>query len=40
MEEYRRFVVERFRKIPGIASIESFIRLDLYERKLELGVIG
>ncbi len=40
MEEYRRFVVERFRKIPGIANIESFIGLDLYERKFELGVIG
>ncbi len=40
MEEYRRFVVERFRKIPGIASIESFIGLDLYERKFELGMIG
>ena len=40
MEEYRQFVVERFRKIPGIANIESFIGLDLYERKFELGVIG
>ncbi len=40
MEEYRRFVVERFRKIPGIANIESFIGLDLYERKFELGVIS
>jgi len=40
MEEYRRFVVERFRKIPGIANIESFIGLDLYERKFEVGVIG
>ena len=40
MEEYRRFVVERFRKIPGIANIESFIGLDLYERVFELGVIG
>jgi DNA-binding Lrp family transcriptional regulator len=40
MEEYRRFVVERFRKIPGIANIESFIGLDLYKRVFELGVIG
>jgi len=40
MEEYRRFVVERFRKIPGIANIEGFIGLDLYERKFEVGVIG
>ena len=39
MEEYRQFV-ERFRKIPGIANIEDFIGLDLYERKFELGVIG
>jgi Lrp/AsnC family transcriptional regulator for asnA, asnC and gidA len=40
MEEYRQFVAERFREIPGIASIESFVGLDLYERKFELGVIG
>ena len=40
MEEYRQFVVERLRKIPGIATIESFMGLDLYERKFELGVIG
>jgi DNA-binding Lrp family transcriptional regulator len=40
MEECRQFVVERFRKIPGVANIESFIGLDLYERKFELGVIG
>jgi hypothetical protein len=31
---------KRFRKIPGIANIESFIGLDLPERKFELGVIG
>ena len=40
MEEYRQFVVERLRKTPGIANIESFIGLDLYERKFEVGVIG
>jgi Lrp/AsnC family transcriptional regulator for asnA, asnC and gidA len=40
IEEYRRFVVERLRNIPGIASIDSFIGLDLYERKFELGVVG
>jgi DNA-binding Lrp family transcriptional regulator len=40
MEEYRHFVVEELRKIPGIANIESFIGLDLYERKFEVGVIG
>jgi hypothetical protein len=32
--------VERLRNIPGIASIDSFIGLDLYERKFELGVVG
>jgi len=40
MEEFRRFVVEELRQIPGIASFESFIGLDLYERKFELGIIG
>lgn len=39
-EEYRDFVMNQLRKIPGIASVESFIGLDLYERKFELGVIG
>lgn len=40
IEEYRRFVVSGFRKIPGISSVESFIGLDLYARKFELGLIG
>jgi len=39
-EEYRRFIVETLRKIPGVSTVESFIGLDLYERKFELGVIG
>ena len=39
-EEYRQFIVEKLRKIPGISTVESFIGLDLYERKFELGVIG
>jgi Lrp/AsnC family transcriptional regulator for asnA, asnC and gidA len=39
MEEYRKFVSDKVSKIAGIASIESFIGLDLYERKFELGVI-
>jgi len=39
MEEYRRFVMETLREIPGILSIESFIGLDLYERPFEFGVI-
>ena len=40
MEEYRQFVVKKLRNIKGIASVESFVGLDLYERKFELGVIG
>jgi Lrp/AsnC family transcriptional regulator for asnA, asnC and gidA len=40
MEEYRRFVADHHRKVPGIANVESFLGLDLYERKFELGVIG
>jgi DNA-binding Lrp family transcriptional regulator len=40
MEEYRRFVADHLRKVPGIANVESFLGLDLYERKFELGVIG
>jgi DNA-binding Lrp family transcriptional regulator len=39
MEEYRQFVAEQLRKIPGISYVESFLGLDLYERKFELGVI-
>lgn len=39
MEEYRQFVTEKLRKIPGIANIENFIGLDLYKRKFDLGVI-
>ncbi len=40
MEEYRLFVAERIRQVPGIANVESFLGLDLYEQKFELGVIG
>lgn len=39
MEEYRKFVGERLRGIAGVADVESFLGLDLYERKLELGII-
>lgn len=39
-EEYHRFIVESLKKIPGISTVESFIGLELYERKFELGVIG
>jgi Lrp/AsnC family transcriptional regulator for asnA, asnC and gidA len=40
IEEFHRFIVESLRKIPGIFTIESFIGLELYERKFEVGVIG
>ena len=39
MEVYRQFVTEQLRKIPGIYNVESFLGLDLYERKFELGII-
>jgi len=40
MEEYRQFVAGKLMKISGIANVESFIGLDLYQRKFELGVIS
>jgi Lrp/AsnC family transcriptional regulator for asnA, asnC and gidA len=39
-EEYHRFIVDSLKRIPGIAAVESFIGLDIYQRKFELGVIG
>jgi Lrp/AsnC family transcriptional regulator for asnA, asnC and gidA len=39
MEEYRRFITEQLRNIPEIESFESFIGLDLYERKFMVGLI-
>jgi DNA-binding Lrp family transcriptional regulator len=39
MDEYRQFVAEQLRKIRGISNVESFLGLDLYERKFELGII-
>jgi Lrp/AsnC family transcriptional regulator, regulator for asnA, asnC and gidA len=39
-EEYQQFVNVSLRKIPGIAAIESFIGLELYQRKFELGMIS
>jgi Lrp/AsnC family transcriptional regulator for asnA, asnC and gidA len=39
MEEYRQFIANQLRKIPGISNVESFLGLDLYERKFELGII-
>lgn len=40
MEEFRQFLEGELRQIPGIANVESFIGLDLYQRKFELGIIG
>jgi len=39
MEEYRQFIANQLRKIPGISNVESFLGLDLYERNFQLGVI-
>jgi DNA-binding Lrp family transcriptional regulator len=39
-EEYRVFLINQLRKIPGIGAHESYIGLELYERKFELGVIS
>jgi Lrp/AsnC family transcriptional regulator, regulator for asnA, asnC and gidA len=39
-EEYRKFIVDSLRRIPGISTVESFMGLELYERKFELAVIG
>ncbi|MDR3576139.1 MAG: Lrp/AsnC family transcriptional regulator [Anaerolineaceae bacterium] len=40
MEEYRRFITENLRNIPEIESLESFIGLDLYERKFMVGLVN
>jgi Lrp/AsnC family transcriptional regulator for asnA, asnC and gidA len=40
LEEYRRFATEELRKVPGVGDVESFVGLDLYEAKFQLGVIG
>ena len=39
LEEYRQFISNQLRKIPGISNVESFLGLDLYERTFELGII-
>jgi len=39
-DEYHRFIVESLKKIPGIANVESFMGLDIYSRKFEIGVTG
>jgi hypothetical protein len=40
MEEYREFVGGDLRNVTGIADIESFIGIDLYVHKFELGVLS
>jgi Lrp/AsnC family transcriptional regulator, regulator for asnA, asnC and gidA len=40
MEEYRRSIVEQLRSLPEIESFESFIGLELYERKFLVGLIN
>lgn len=40
LEEYRLFLAENLRKVHGIANVESFLGLDLYEPKFEVGVVG
>ncbi|MGB5933987.1 MAG: Lrp/AsnC family transcriptional regulator [Anaerolineae bacterium] len=40
LEEYRHFVTEELRGVPGADVFESFVGLDLYEAKFQLGVIG
>ena len=40
LEEYKHFVTEELREVPGVGAFESFVGLDLYEAKFQLGVIG
>ncbi len=40
LEEYRQFITDELRNIPEIAVFESFIGLDLYERKFLVGLVG
>lgn len=40
LEEYRQFITDELRRIPEIASFESFLGLDLYERKFLVGLIS
>jgi len=39
LEEYRHFATEELREVPGVDAFESFVGLDLYEPKFQLGVI-
>ena len=40
LEEYRQFINDELRSIKEIASFESFIGLDLFERKFLVGVVS
>jgi len=40
LEEYRHFATKELREVPGIDAFESFVGLDLYEPKFQLGVSG
>lgn len=40
LEDYRHFITKELREVPGVGAIESFVGLDLYEAKFQLGVIG
>jgi len=40
LDEYRRFATEELREVPGVDAFETFVGLDLYEAKFQLGVIG
>ena len=39
LEEYPRFFTETLRYLSEIASVESFIGLDIYERNILVGVV-
>ena len=40
LEEYRQFINDELRTNPEIASFESFIGMDLFERKFLVGVVS
>ena len=40
MAEYQWFITDKLRNIPEIASFESYIGLDLFERKFLVGLVN
>lgn len=40
LEEYRKFITDELRTYPEIATFESFLGLDLFERKFLVGVVS